>query len=422
MTATTVRRTSLAASSAVLLALAAAVAGPAAADQPTVSDVTTTSTSSVVYSMLTISGRWHVDNPTDGDALTVELGSGLVWPTGTTFPLTERTTGTTVATCTAAAGTTTLTCTFNEASEAWDTLDGEFTARAQITSQAIGTSTSTIVVAGASIPVAFAGTIVGQAADPTTYKGGWYAGDTADGRNRFDWYVNVSGSTGYRVSDPGATVQSVQCTDSDWSSAYAVKYAVNGDVAVFSAPAVSSVCRVKVTTVSADAATTNTATVNGTAYSARARASANGSGEGDGSNLPTPTPSTTPSPTTEAPAPEPSTEPTPQETTSAPEPTTKAPTPTPTPTPTTKEQSWPTPSSQPSASSQQSSPSPSSPSSTPTSVATTPTSTPSSQPSSPTPTTKRPLAHTGTDPIWFIAFAVVLIGAGAWIAVRSRRY
>lgn len=32
------------------------------------------------------------------------------------------------------------------------------------------------------------------------------------------------------------------------------------------------------------------------------------------------------------------------------------------------------------------------------------------------------LAHTGADIVAWIAFAVVLIGAGAWIAVRSRRY
>ena len=41
-----------------------------------------------LYSMVTLGGQWHIENTTNGDTFTVDLGHGLQWPTGTTLPRT----------------------------------------------------------------------------------------------------------------------------------------------------------------------------------------------------------------------------------------------------------------------------------------------------------------------------------------------
>jgi hypothetical protein len=435
------------------LLLSPAVASTAHADTPVVHDVTTSADSNRVYAMVTVAGQWHIDNPTAGDAFTAELGNGLKWPTGTSFPLTERTTGAQVATCTAVADTSTLTCTFNATSEQWDSLDGNFQARAQIKTEALGTTSSTVLVAGAEVPVNFPGAIIGQAADRTTQKYGWYAGETTGG-HLFRWDVNVSGSSEYTVTDPGAKVENVACTDGTWQEATRVTYKPVTDGVAFTAPSSESVCRVRVTTVTSDERASNTATVNGTTYSAAAVASANGEGSGDGANKPTPTPteepSSTPTPTPEETTPAPV--PTPEETTPAPAPTpskaptaepsaepTNTPTPevtTPAPAPTPKETPWtPAPSPKPSSSSSagpSSSPSSSTSQSTPatgesaagSAAKHAPSSTPSSTTgkhtaTATTGTTAKSLAHTGADG-WLAAFAVVLLACGAAVYVINR--
>ena len=433
------------------LILSPAVASVAHADTPVVHDVTTSAESNRVYSMVTVAGQWHIDNPTAGDAFTVELGNGLQWPTGTTFPLTERTTGAQVATCTAVADTSTLTCTFNAASEKWDSLDGNFQARAQIKTEALGTTSSTVLVAGAEVPVNFPGAIIGQKADPKTQKYGWYAGET-DGGHLFRWDVNVSGASDYTVTDPGAKVENVACTDGTWQEATRVTYKPVTDGVAFTAPSSEAVCRVRVTTVTSDERASNTATVNGTRYSAAAVASANGEGSGDGANKPTPPPTEEPS-STPTPTPTPAPVPTPEATTPAPAPTTNAPTAepsaeptnTPTPeatptaapstTPTPKETPWtPAPSPKSSSSSSagpssspSSSTSPSTPATGESAAASAAKPAPSSTPSSTTTkhtaattgTTAKSLAHTGADG-WLAAFAVVLLACGSAVYVINR--
>lgn len=433
------------------LLLSPVVASTAHADTPVVHDVTTSAESNRVYSMITVQGEWSIANPTAGDTFTVELGNGLKWPTGTSFPLTERTTGAQVATCTAVADTSTLTCTFNADSEQWDSLDGNFQARAQIKTEALGTTSSTVLVAGAEVPVNFPGAIIGQKADPKTQKYGWYAGDV-NGGHLFRWDINMSGSSEYTVTDPGAKVENVACTDGTWQEATRVTYTPVTDGVAFGAPSSESVCRVRVTTVASDERASNTATVNGTTYSAAAVASANGEGSGDGANKPTPTegPSSTPTPTPEETTPAPV--PTPEATTPAPAPTpskaptaepsaepTNTPTPeatTPAPAPTPKETPWtPAPSPKSSSSSSagpssspSSSTSPSTPATGESAAASAAKPAPSSTPSSTTGkhtatattgTKAKSLAHTGADG-WLAAFAVVLLACGAAVYTINR--
>lgn len=104
-----------------------------------VADVTTTSTSAQVTSMVTIAGAWKANTPQAGSAFTVTLPDALAWPAQATagFPL--KVNGKPVGTCTANAQA--LTCTADERITEFKTVtDGRFDAWARIQRSARGTT------------------------------------------------------------------------------------------------------------------------------------------------------------------------------------------------------------------------------------------------------------------------------------------
>lgn len=276
-----------------LLTVAGVLVAPrAAAAEPVVSNVQIEAAKAEAWARVTITADWQVESPASGDALTISLGSGLYWPAGAGFGLTEETTGETVAGCSFVQGSPDLTCVFNAEAEQFDRLiTGSLTANAAIHSSAIGSTSAVVVVAGATYSVGFGGTVVGEAVTHRTYKSGWSAG-TVDGGYAFLWDVQVTGSTEYTVEDPTATTTRVLCATDDWTKAELTEYVYADGVTIFEAPSAGHVCRVRLSSTSTEPTQMNTATVNGKTYTYTATLSAAGSGSGTGEQNPSEEPTT----------------------------------------------------------------------------------------------------------------------------------
>lgn len=309
-----------------------------------VADVTTTSTSSQVTSMVTISGTWKADAPQAGSSFTVTLPETLAWPVQATagFPLNVN--GTPVGSCTASAHA--LTCTADKRITEFATVtDGRFSAWARIQRSARGTTGAAIDVAGTAHQVTWGdqdgdGTC-DQDCKPAhdeyvskeTAKYGWANGRNADGTYNFEWWVQATGFTSYEILDETATPSGlVECAPGDeWNpdEEYTLTPTVEGASVKFETKSEAHVCRTLFKSVSGEPSQTNVATVNGAQVERTATYRAGGEADADG---PSPTPAPTPTPTsTPTPAPAPSDEPQSAQS-QTPEPTpTPAPAPTPTP-------------------------------------------------------------------------------------------
>lgn len=305
-----------------------------------VADVTTTSTSSQVTSMVTISGTWKADEPQAGSSFTVTLPETLAWPAQATagFPLNIN--GTPVGSCTTSAQA--LTCTADERITEFATVtDGRFSAWARIQRSARGTTGAAIDVAGTAHQVTWGdadgdGTC-DQDCKPAhdeyvsreTAKFGWANGRNADGTYNFEWWVQATGFTSYEILDETATPSGlVECAPGDeWNpdEEYTLTPTVVGASVKFEAKSEAHVCRLLFKSVSGEPSQTNVATVNGSQVERTATYRAGGEADADGTSpTPTLTPTLTPTPT---PTPAPS-----DELQSA---QSQTPEPTPTPTPET---------------------------------------------------------------------------------------
>lgn len=300
----------------------AAYAADEAAPALQVADVTTTSTSSQVTSMVTIAGTWKADAPQAGSSFTVTLPEALAWPVQATagFPL--KVNGTPVGSCTASAQA--LTCTADERITEFATVtDGRFSAWARIQRSARGTSGAAIDVAGTAHQVTWGdqdgdGTC-DQDCKPAhdeyvskeTAKYGWANGRNADGTYNFEWWVQATGFTSYTIVDETATPSGlVECAPGDeWNpdEEYTLTPTVEGASVKFETKSEAHVCRILFKSVSGESSQTNVATVNGAQVERTATYSAGGEADADGTS---PTPAPTPTPTsTPTPAPAPSDEP-----------------------------------------------------------------------------------------------------------------
>lgn len=331
---------------ATLAALALPYAAAYAADEDApalqVADVTTTSTSSQVTSMVTISGTWKADAPQAGSSFTVTLPEALAWPVQATagFPL--KVNGAPVGSCTASAQA--LTCTADGRITEFATVtDGRFSAWARIQRSARGTSSAAIDVAGTAHQVTWGdqdgdGTC-DQDCKPThdeyvskeTAKYGWANGRNADGTYNFEWWVQATGFTSYTIVDETAMPSGlVECAPGDeWNpdEEYTLTPTVEGASVKFETKSEAHVCRILFKSVSGEPSQTNVATVNGAQVERTATYRAGGEADADGTSptpTPTPTPTSTPTPT---PTPAPSDEPQSAQS--------QTPEPTPTPTPET---------------------------------------------------------------------------------------
>ena len=320
----------------------AAYAADEAAPALQVADVTTTSTSSQVTSMVTISGTWKADAPQAGSSFTVTLPETLAWPVQATagFPLNVN--GTPVGSCTASAHA--LTCTADKRITEFATVtDGRFSAWARIQRSARGTTGAAIDVAGTAHQVTWGdqdgdGTC-DQDCKPAhdeyvskeTAKYGWANGRNADGTYNFEWWVQATGFTSYEILDETATPSGlVECAPGDeWNpdEEYTLTPTVVGASVKFETKSEAHVCRLLFKSVSGEPSQTNVATVNGAQVERTATYRAGGEADADG---PSPTPAPTPTPTS-TPTPAPSDEPQSAQS-QTPEPT---PTPAPAPTPET---------------------------------------------------------------------------------------
>ncbi|MDO4242524.1 MAG: hypothetical protein Q4C85_01950 [Actinomyces sp.] len=184
-------RRALASLAAGLLALplgwAALTPAPAAADDAvTVDSVTVTSSKAEAWATIDLVANWHAVDPEAGQTFTIELGEGLRWPPGLSFSLVDSDRPeVAVGDCTASQGDATLTCTLNTEVDQWDRLDGTLTARAQITGDLIGSTTTTIVVGGTTVEVVpgdldgdgvcdtTCDGVIPEQAEPVTRKTGW---------------------------------------------------------------------------------------------------------------------------------------------------------------------------------------------------------------------------------------------------------
>ena len=303
-----------------------------------VADVTTTSTSAQVTSMVTIAGAWKANTPQAGSAFTVTLPDALAWPAQATagFPL--KVNGKPVGTCTANAQA--LTCTADERITEFKTVtDGRFDAWARIQRSARGTTGASIDVAGTAHQVTWGdkdgdGTC-DQDCKPAhdeyvskeIAKFGWANGRNADGTYNFEWWVQATGFTSYEIVDetakPSGLVECAQGDEWDPDDEYTLTPTIVGTSVRFEAKSEAHVCRILFRSVSEEKTQTNVATVNGVKVERAATYRAGGSADADGSSpAPEPTPTTpAPEPTPTTPAPEPT-----------PTPTIPAPEPTPTPT------------------------------------------------------------------------------------------
>lgn len=321
-----------------------AYAADEAAPALQVADVTTTSTSSQVTSMVAIAGVWKADAPQAGSSFTVTLPEALAWPAQAAagFPL--KVNGKPVGTCTANAQA--LTCTADERITEFATVtDGRFSAWARLQRSARGTTGASIDVAGTAHQVTWGdqdgdGTC-DQDCKPAhdeyvskeTAKYGWANGRNADGMYTFEWWVQATGFTSYTIVDETATPSGlVECAPGDeWNpdEEYTLTPTVEGASVKFETKSEAHVCRILFKSVSGEPSQTNVATVNGAQVERTATYRAGGEADADGTS---PTPAPTPTPT---PAPAPSDEPQSAQS-QTPEPTpTPAPTPAPMPTPET---------------------------------------------------------------------------------------
>ncbi|MDO4242523.1 MAG: LPXTG cell wall anchor domain-containing protein [Actinomyces sp.] len=114
----------------------------------------------------------------------------------------------------------------------------------------------------------------------------------------------MTGSTEYTVTDPGTTLSSVRCTDTDWSEGRPVQPSLDANTGAltWTVDSTDTVCRVRLTSTSTTGTAQNVATVNGVDHTATAQATALGSGQVTGAANPTPSatassPSTTDVPT-----------------------------------------------------------------------------------------------------------------------------
>lgn len=309
-----------------------------------VADVTTTSTSSQVTSMVTISGTWKADAPQAGSAFTVTLPDALAWPAQAAagFPL--KVNGKPVGACTANAQA--LTCTADERITEFETVtDGRFDAWARIQRSARGTTGASVDVAGTAHQVTW-GDKDGdgncdQGCKPAhdeyvskeITKFGWANGRNEDGTYNFEWWVQATGFTSYEIVDETAKASGlVECAPGDeWNpdEEYTLTPTVVGESVKFEAKSEAHVCRILFKSVSGEPSQTNVATVNGVKAERTATYRAGGSADADGTS-PTPAPEPTPTPTTEptpdtvkpSPKPEPSSTPAVEQPKTAPAPST----------------------------------------------------------------------------------------------------
>ncbi|VEG27554.1 hypothetical protein [Actinomyces howellii] len=306
-------RRALASLAAGLLALplgwAAVTGAPAAADDGvTVDTVTVTSSKAEAWATIDLTASWHATNPEAGQTFVVELGDGLRWPAGLSFSLVDKDRPeVAVGDCVASAADAPLTCTLNSEVDQWDRLDGTLTARAQITGDLIGATSTTMTVGGTPVTVVPGDSdgdgvcdttcdgVLPEQAEPVTRKSGWLQEVTDSGTFVWRWDVNVSGSTQYTVVDSGPTFSSLRCTDTDWSEARPVQPTldINTGALTWTVDSVDTVCRVRFTSTSTSGTAQNVATVNGVDYTATAQATALGSGDVTGATTPLPSASAT---------------------------------------------------------------------------------------------------------------------------------
>lgn len=285
-------------------------AGPGAVAQAeevfTVDSVVVRSVKAEAWSSLEIDATWLASAPREGQSFTIALGDGLRWPAALNFPLVdEQDPSVSVGDCVVGEGASRMVCTLNAAVEQWSSATGSLTATAQMTDALVGATSSSMVVAGRSVTVvpgdadgdgacdAGCGGVLPQQANPSTYKVGWLAEVAPNGTYSWTWDVNVHGSTQYTVLDEGVVLEDVQCTTSDWSAALPVTPDVAAETGAVSweVDSPDAVCRARFSSSGLNTSVTNTATVNGVAYTAAAEAWSLGSGSVTGTIPQTPTPS-----------------------------------------------------------------------------------------------------------------------------------
>lgn len=415
------------------------------------------STSSELDSGVRVEGTWSAAKLEKGQSFTLStVGGYLNWNTEFPFTLND---GTRVGIC--KGNKAALTCTINNVPDniaALSNFSGTFYAKVWISDKAIGTRGATITLDNVAVHEAVWGDTDGNGVcdkdcdkpayerlvDWTTSKIGWF-----DTNNVSHWKVQwaATGNTQYTISDPDATFNDTQvrCSSGNGgtfkdgeTTQFSGVLSDRDHTITLTTPDGVRGCVVYLTGQSAPMgqSLSNTATVNGVAYSTTTVNEQRGGIDGDATRTkPTPTPEpskTTPTPepaptTTPAPVPSETTtpEPAPSETPTS-EPTTE-PTPSETLTPTATETPAPKPSETPK-------PAPASePSETPTTEPT-PNETQAPQPTvvsgtptpdaAPTPhnsgatlagtatASTRSLAHTGANSQLLATATVLLLAAG----------
>lgn len=305
-------RRALAAFVAGLAAMTLGWVGPGAVAQAeegiTVSSVTVRSVKAEVWSTLEIDVAWLATAPSAGQSFTISLGDGLRWPAALNFPLVdEQDPAVSVGDCVVGEGAIRMVCTLNASVEQWSSATGRLTATAQITEALVGARSSSVVVAGRSVTVvpgdadgdgtcdANCEGVLPQHADPTTYKVGWLADVASNGTYSWGWDVNVHGKSKYEVIDEGVVLDDVLCTTSDWSAAWPVTPEVDAATGTvkWEVDSPDAVCRARFSSSGLTPSASNTATVNGVAYTAVAEAWSLGSGSVTGTASQTSAPTQT---------------------------------------------------------------------------------------------------------------------------------
>ena len=396
------------------------------------------SSSSELDSGVRVEGTWSAAKLEKGQSFTLStVGGYLNWNTEFPFSLND---GTRVGIC--KGNKAALTCTIDNVPDniaALSNFSGTFYAKVWISDKAIATRGATITLDNVAVHEAVWGDTDGDGVcdkdcdkpayerlvDWTTSKIGWF-----DANNVSHWKVQwaATGNTQYTISDPDATFNDTQvrCSsgnggtfkDGETTQFSGVLSDSDHTITLTSPDGVRG-CVVYLTGQSAPMgqSLSNTATVNGVAYSTTTVNKQRGGIDGDGTRTkPTPTPEPAPS---ETPTSEPTTEPTPSET--------PTPTATETPAPKPSETTKPAPTSEPSETptpeptpNETQAPQPTVVSGTPT-----PDTAPTPHNSEATfvttaPTSTRTLAHTGTNSQLLAAATVLLLAAGI-TARRSTR-
>lgn len=422
------------------------------------------STSSELDSGVRVEGTWSAAKLEKGQSFTLStVGGYLNWNTEFPFTLND---GTRVGIC--KGNKAALTCTINNVPDsiaALSNFSGTFYAKVWISDKAIGTRGATITLDNVAVHEAVWGDEDGNGVcdkdcdkpayerpvEWTTSKIGWF-----DANNVSHWKVQwaATGNTQYTINDPDATFNDTQVrcssgnggTFKDEETTQFSGVLSDGDHTItLTTPDNVRGCVVYVTGQSAPIgqSLSNTATVNGVAYSTTTVNKQRGGIDGDGTRTkptptpeptettptPEPTPTTTPTPTpsetptpvpSETPTSEPTTEPTPSET--------PTPTATETPAPKPSETAKPAPTPESSKTSTAAEPTPNetqAPHPAVVSGTPTPDAAPTVNNSEATlvataPASTRSLAHTGTNSQLLAAATVLLLAAGI-TARRSTR-